>query len=296
MIESQFHIRYDIEDSEIELENLIESLQGFKSSIEIIKDYYNEDADLQVKVKAVDKGSFLLYLGLQVMDNWGYVTSLFNSENVKLTSAIISSLSHSINIKKHLGGKKPKKIEEKKEGIEVKIENKNGNVLIVNTQEFNIFSNSGIDGALTKAFEVVDKEPELKKIELFDEEDTKLVEAPREELLDMTTFEDAELVESSREIVQKNVPVNATKLSWEEKIKWSFIYRGNKITAKITDKNFYEKIDAGQSFAKGDTLRVDLKIKQEFDEAANAFINKGYEIIRVIKHNPRNAQGKLGFE
>ena len=132
MIESQFHIRYDIADSEIELDNLIESLQGFKNSIELIKTYYNDEAELQVKVKAVEKGSFLLYLGLQVMENWGYVTSLFNRDNVKLTSAIISSLSHSINIKKHLGGKKPKKVEEKQGGIELKIENQNGNILIVN--------------------------------------------------------------------------------------------------------------------------------------------------------------------
>jgi hypothetical protein len=55
------------------------------------------------------------------------------------------------------------------------------------------------------------------------------------------------------------------------------------------------KIDKGEAFAKGNTLEPDIGIRQELDESVNAYINKGYIIIRVIRHVPRSGQSKLYF-
>ena len=80
------------------------------------------------------------------------------------------------------------------------------------------------------------------------------------------------------------------RLSFEDNLKWDFYYKGNKISAKIPDSNFYELIDKKEAFAKGDTLEVDLQIIQKFDESVNTLINKSYQINKIIRHLSRNEQ------
>jgi len=72
----------------------------------------------------------------------------------------------------------------------------------------------------------------------------------------------------------------------------NFIY--NKITAKISE-DFFAKIDSGEKFAKGDSLEAEFEIRQEFDLAANTYINKGYKITKIINHIPRVEQSVLEF-
>jgi hypothetical protein len=79
-------------------------------------------------------------------------------------------------------------------------------------------------------------------------------------------------------------------------LKWDFYYRGNKISARINDPNFYELIDKGEAFAKGEILEVELQINQIFEESVNTFINKSYQINRIINHYKRDEQKKIEFD
>ena len=54
------------------------------------------------------------------------------------------------------------------------------------------------------------------------------------------------------------------------------IMYGINISAKIADPSFYELIDKGEAFAKGDILEVELQINQKFDESVNTFVTKSY--------------------
>ena len=90
--------------------------------------------------------------------------------------------------------------------------------------------------------------------------------------------------------------LNIVRLSFDKSQKWEFYYDGNKITAKINDVDFLLKIDSGETFAKGDSLEVELEILQEFDQTVNTYVNKSYKINRIIRHIPRPPQGKLDFK
>ena len=298
MIEDKFQIKYDVEDG-IELHNLIDSLKGFDSAIESIKDYYNSDVNLRINVEAVEKGSIYLYIALLVAENLNTISTLFTRENVSFTSSIISSLSNSINISKHLRGGKPKSIETKDDQMQVYIENQNGEVKIVHVNELNIYSESGVTEALKGAFDVANRESKIKKIAVLDENNKELAVVDRNELVDISSPLPAPSPddEQTRSITERNVAINITKLSFEKNIKWSFILNGYKINAKVSDEDFYSSIiDKGEKFAKGDALRVDLRIEQEFDLGSNVFVNKQYEVVRVIKHLPRGTQSKLDFQ
>jgi len=83
------------------------------------------------------------------------------------------------------------------------------------------------------------------------------------------------------------------KIVFDDKSKWDFIYRGNKINAKILDDMFYDKVDKGEKFSKGDSLEVDLEITQYFEESVNVFLNRSYTITKVHQHRPREKQLNL---
>jgi len=80
------------------------------------------------------------------------------------------------------------------------------------------------------------------------------------------------------------------RASFENSLKWDFLYLGNKISAKVEDTDFYKLIDNGQPFAKGDVLDVELQITQKFDEAINAYYNSSYQVKKINEHIPRAKQ------
>jgi hypothetical protein len=70
--------------------------------------------------------------------------------------------------------------------------------------------------------------------------------------------------------------------------KWEFFYAGQKISANITDKRFFDDVEAGMSFAKGDSLRVELDILKERDETLGVAWIRGYTIRSVKEHMERH--------
>ncbi|MFA7676515.1 MAG: hypothetical protein WCY28_03875, partial [Candidatus Shapirobacteria bacterium] len=77
--------------------------------------------------------------------------------------------------------------------------------------------------------------------------------------------------------------------------KWEFYHSGNRISANILDENFFNKIDTGESFAKGDQLKADLQITQIFDESIGTYVNESYAVIKVDEHIKRAEQPVLPF-
>ena len=104
-----------------------------------------------------------------------------------------------------------------------------------------------------------------------------------------------ELSEGER-VLTEAATLNIVRLSFEEALKWDFYYKGNKISAKIKDPNFYELIDKGESFAKGDILEVELQIVQKWDESVNTYVNKSYHINRITRHLKRGEEQRFHFE
>ena len=63
--------------------------------------------------------------------------------------------------------------------------------------------------------------------------------------------------------------------------KWRFSDAQNSFYADILDKEFLLKVDQGEPFAKGDWLRVDLRITQE---KAGIKITTERAVIKVHEH------------
>ena len=74
----------------------------------------------------------------------------------------------------------------------------------------------------------------------------------------------------NRTAKEKHTTLNIIRISFDDKLKSDFYFKGNKISVKISDPDFQKRIDNGESFAKGDILEVELEIKQKFSHRRRA--------------------------
>ncbi len=290
--ESDFKIKFDGQQNQVDAQILISSLIHTTTVIQELNKNLNTGKNIEIKVKALEKGSFLIHLELieSMMDS---VLNFLNKENIIFASAIISGLVGLIEIKKHLKGKKPKDL--KADGSNVIIINENNNVLNISSTIFSIYENNPtINDAISQNFDIIDNDPAISAFEITNKDEVPYVRIEREDFKDLSIK--SEFIDKNSKNFIELTRLNIVRVSFEENLKWDFYYRGNKISARISDPKFYELIDKGESFAKGDTLEVELQINQIFEDSVNTFINKSYQVNRILNHFKRDEQIKMNFE
>ncbi|GAL31217.1 hypothetical protein JCM19239_6602 [Vibrio variabilis] len=78
------------------------------------------------------------------------------------------------------------------------------------------------------------------------------------------------------------------------KRKWEFIWRGIKISAPVSDQQFYDDFFAHKiTVAPGDSLDAILTISQVRDEDTGIYTNSKYEVKTVHRHIPRATQVEI---
>ena len=290
--ENDFKIKFDGQQSQVDANVLISSLIHTTTIIQEINKELNSGKKIEIKVKALEKGSFLVHLEL-IETALESLKNLLTKENIEFAAAIITTLVGIIELKKFLKGRKAKRIERK--GDKTEIENNDGNILIVDNATFNIYENNPtVKDAVSQNFEVLNEDPSVSGFEITDKNEKTIVRVDKSEFPEMA-LKSEDINKDERQSTQAAI-LNIVRLSFEDNLKWDFYYKGNKISAKIADPNFYELIDRGEAFAKGDTLEVDLQINQKFDESVNTFINKSYQVNKIIRHLSRNEQQKINFK
>ena len=73
-------------------------------------------------------------------------------------------------------------------------------------------------------------------------------------------------------------------LSFEKGARWQFLYNGFKIGMIVKDDALMRRINEGDRFGKGDSIKVKMKITKSFNPNYNAYENKSYKIIEFIDH------------
>lgn len=290
--DNNFKIKFDGQQHQVDAQILISSLIHTTTVIQELNTHYNTGKRIEIKVNALEKGSFLIHIEL-IETALDQLKNLLTKDNLLFASGIIDGLVGLIKIKKHLRGKKPKEV--KNDGSTTIIINENNNVLNISGDIYNMYeTNSVVNDALSQNFDVLDNDPAITAFEITDKLENTYVRVDRTDFKDLSLK--SEVIDENRKSIIELTRLNIVRLSFEENLKWDFYYRGNKISAKISDPNFFELIDKGESFAKGDTLEVELQINQVFEESVNTYINKSYQINRIINHYKKSEQKKIDFE
>lgn len=287
-----FKIKFDGDTHQIDANTLINSLLHFTNITQEVNRELATDRKIEIKVNALKEGSFLVHIILQ-SSLIEAVGSLFTKENLEIAGSIVTVVGGLYGAAKFLKGKEPKVLESN--DTSVKIENIQGDVTYIDNRVFKIYQNNkNVRESISQEFETLNNDPNVTGFEILDKNDKPMVQIPKEDFQAISNVEDNSVLPDER-IVTKKGKLFIYSLSFDINAKWSFYYEGNKFSAKINDDEFVKLIDSGEKFAKGDTLDAEFEIKQEYYEPANTYVNKSYKIIRIIKHNPRNEQGKLDF-
>lgn len=286
---TDFKIKFDGEQHQIDANLLINNLVHTTSIIHELNRNLDSGKKIDIKVKALEKGSFLIHIDLIEVAFSG-LKNLLTNDNLHVAGEIIAAFVGIIELKKFLSGKKAKS--KKQENGKIKIENEKGDVIYIENFVNNVYENNTIvKEALSKSFETLENDGSITGYEITDSNEKPLVKIEQKDFQIMSLMSE-ELLDGEKII---NIPatLNIIRISFDQKLKSDFYFKGNKITVKIKDLDFQKRIDNGEAFSKGDTLEVDLEIRQIFENSVNTYINKSYKINKINKHIRRDEQRKL---
>jgi len=286
-------IKFDGNTHDINLLTFSRTLENVNSMLVEINKEQNKvnslDKNIEVRIKALSEGSF--EVSIEIITD--ILASLVDPDNVTYAAGVVTILSTIFGIRKFLGGKNPTSIKNiDKNNVEIK--NNRGEVNIVENYTFNIYqTNATVNEALNDTYYTLSKDPEVSAFNFLDKAEKPIFQSDRS---DFESFSEvSERTEDDKKITTEITYLNINKICWEKDYKWQFYYRGNKISASIKDETFFEKINEGKKFSKGDSLEVELKIIKEFSQDINTYINKSYEVLKVIRHIPRPTQDKFDY-
>lgn len=291
-LDKDFKIKFDGEQHQIDASLLINNLVHTTAIIQELNRNSDSGKKIEVKIKALEKGSFLIHIEL-VESSIGTLKNLLTKDNIETGGFIIAGLVGLIQIKQFLKGKKAKTKE--KSGDKVKIENEKGEVIYIENFVNNIYENNTIvQDALSQSFETLENDSSITGYEITNKDEEALIRVEREDFQHIAVKSE-EILDGEKKVTVA-ARLNIVRISFDAKLKSDFYFKGNKITVKMNDSNFQSRIDKGESFAKGDTLEVELEIKQKFDSSVNTFVNKSYKVKRIINHIRRDEQSKMDFD
>jgi hypothetical protein len=289
-------IKFDGQAHSIDANTLINSLLHFTTIAQAVNAELAPDKKVEIKITAFEEGSFLVHILLQT-NFFQAVSELFTADNMKIAGSIATGITGIYKLAKELKGQKPKSVEvESKNGDhQVRIENVKGDVFYIDHRVYNTYANKPeVQEALKREFETLENDPNISGFELLDKNNKPLVQIGRDEFNAISNNDDEPMAPDERNETRTGM-LSIHTLSFDRKVKWSFYYEGNRISAKIGDDVFVEQIDKGEKFAKGDSLEAEIEVRQQYDKTVNAYINKSYKVLKILRHIPRSEQTGLDF-
>ncbi len=284
-----FSIKLKGEMDGVDADTFLDMLGNFSVAIHQINESIQPNKSLKITIHAIEPGSYDIILSL-TESFIELITQHITREHIKTAAEIVAILSGLFIIRKHLKGEKPKTVE--RDERRTVIVNGDGNKISVDNRAYDIhIDNQVVDGAIARGFETLDADESIKGMEIYDDKKERLFNAPRDDFKIMA--KPSPSTEKDTKIKSEEAILIVFKVVFETGYKWQFYYQGIKIFAAIKDDSFYDRINRGKKFAKGDTLIADIEITQAYDKTIQAYINKEYAVVKIKQHIPRGEQKKL---
>ena len=294
---SHLKLRFEVDQHSMDLKTYSESLLSLSNLLQEINSEFGNATKspktLQLQIEAEKPGSVESIIGIVLSNSNAF--SIISYEHLKYTlSGLLKILGDVLKLRKHLAGAQPAKTHVTKKGIEV--QNNHGTAIVVNAGALNFFvSNPTISASANLLFQALAGNDEVKGIQISDK-NKRIFTAKKK---DFSATPSSRKHQEIPKLKTKSIPdanLIARAVSFEPDIPYKFVYQGENITCLIKDSEFFQRINDGERFAKGDRFVCQLDINQELDEGLKAYINKSYVIRKIITHQPRPSQERLKLE
>ncbi|MDQ6988492.1 MAG: hypothetical protein Q9M19_01320 [Mariprofundaceae bacterium] len=248
-------------------------------SVEVARALYGDSAKAEANVSGFGKGSFVTDM---VIHLGGAVSSLFSQVSAK---DVLSIMHESITLWKHLQGFEPKALD--KSDNHVAVTNHYGDILQVKAETVKlVFSEKSADATSKFIRDALDHDG-IDSVSVQSDEfagDLVLVHADEAQWFKNVSpelpLDDFEVTQS----LMVEAPV------FKDGNKWRFSDATGSFHAAIRDKRFIAEVDAGKPFAKGDMMRVRMRIYQ--CQKGEKLVGEK-EILEVIEHKQRAYQSSM---
>lgn len=268
-------LKFEGQTSSIDAGTLINVLMQYQSVAQEANRIYGGGAqEIKIQVNAIEKGSFII--DLEIVQN--VIQQLFSKASVEYIVALTGIITFSYKAYKKLKGK-PIKTEDDKKKISSLSVNGDMNVNI------NVYNSRATRESISKSIQAADDDASVEGFSVKDKEDNVIVTFSRDEFKEYKydDFDTEEDVPEER-IVDAEATLIIVGLNFEKGSKWQFMYEGFKIPIIVKDDALMRKIDEGERFGKGDSIRVKLRKIQKYNKEYRAYENKSYKIIEFYEH------------
>ncbi|WP_027388794.1 hypothetical protein [Chryseobacterium gregarium] len=279
---SDFKLNFGMMSHDIDVNTLIGSLVYTSTLIQEINKELNTDRKIEIKIKALDKGSFEVHI--QLIES--VLESLFNRNNIEYGAALIGTLGGLYEFVKFLKGKKPKSVVENT-GNEITIINDEGQTLVLSQSIVNIYNNnSNVRNTIAKQFNTLEKSEDIQSFEIKNWKDETIAKIPSSEFRELAI----NFVDEVRELTEVETltgeKLSIIRPSFSKDLKWDLVYKGIKISAFLKDEALLKMVDNGDNFAKGDLMVADLEVTKFYDPDLKTYMitKDSYKISRFIEH------------
>lgn len=287
----EFTLRFGGEPDDLSASTLLPCLLSIAAIVDEVNREIGDAQPMELRIRTPKPGSFTvdLLLGLAAAASSG----LFRADVTQRAAHIISIVSALLNIRKHLKKEPPSATHES--GGAVVIQNAQGATFTIDKRSFAIYvSNSTVNLQMDQAFQALEADTTVTSFEVTGSTPVPLFTAQRDDFGQLTTG--ASLADKPEKVTVQRVTLSIVKVSFDPKLKWDFIYLGNRIGAYMRDDVFSAAVDRRAAvFAKGDVLDADLELHQVWDPELTAFINREYRVLKVHGHTKQGNQEKIPF-
>ena len=280
---SQITIRFGGKGN-INVETLTSFLEQYKQVLfQINNELGHNPNDLIVEVSPPENGSFKIKLKSKykdlILDKIGDLTT---GTLVGLVVLFASNLNNGVS----------------KEEVEQILDERQIKDKEVKNTVYNIFQKGSAQKQIQQTFIVVNNDANINSL-MIEQQEKEFVHIERNELpklieqmsnLELETSPQSDILTDEAMLIIKTI-------HFEGNAKWAFVFRGYPIKAYIKDTDFLTKLRT-EAFRKGDSLKVVLSRKRNFDEDLRTYIvdQNSYVIEKVINHISKiDNQGKLNL-
>lgn len=276
-------IKFEGKSHQISAELLIASLVNYQTVIEIANRTLGQGSrKIDVKVNATKEGSFILDISLEQT----IIESLFSNDSVSYLANLTTVVGGVYSLYKVFKGRRIKESDKIPNDIGITKENLNITVNVYNIKE----SRRCISETIKKVKD--ESQSEGISYNFGNEGKVKYEREHFESLI----YDDFDLEDEKEEIYEDvDAILNIVSLSFSVSKPWNFLYNGFPIRCTLRDETFQKHIDSGASFAKGDSLKVKLRIFKYFDKEYNTYVNKSYKVLEIIDHIHQPRQESFNF-
>lgn len=279
-------VKFGGQDHQVDLQTFAYSVLNFAAVIkEVNKNIAGKP--ISIDIKAPEKGSLIVHLIAKITENQTLIP-----ETIDHMASIVEVVGGLYGFHKFISGRKIKTTEKNNGGVKISLED--GSSLTVAENVYNIYVNiPAVPNSISQTFSALNDDPAVSSFEVLNDGE-RLIDAVREDYSRLSIKQQFESDKSRILIESANIYISKLVFDKADR-KWEFYFGGNKISAIIIDDDFYKAIDRGESFSKGDQLKVDLKITQILDESVGTYVNQSYQVVRVHEHIKRAEPLELPF-